>query len=277
MRPAPRLFGIPARDAPVVAVLRRGPSSWCHVGRWDVGPEPSYAGGTWLRGTLYPQRCDLSPDGRYLCYFALSASADWAPGSTYIALSRLPWLTALAAWGTAGTWTRGFEIVEDPSSWPLGDPESGDATPFRERYGIDWVRPASFAVERRRGWTETADSPPADAQGDPWDERRADRVTMSKPGPGGRPELQVAGAYAAFRTFDSRFYGTPDYWLVGEDGTRTAMPGTQWADWTADGRLLVATSDGRLQVRTGTDVEWEQDLAAMEPDPQPPPAEATRW
>ncbi|HVD29548.1 MAG TPA: hypothetical protein VNC79_13760, partial [Mycobacteriales bacterium] len=63
MRPPPRLFGIPARDAPVVAVLRRGPSAWAQVGRWDVGSTPSYQPGSWLRGTLYPQRCDLSPDG----------------------------------------------------------------------------------------------------------------------------------------------------------------------------------------------------------------------
>ena len=31
----PRIFGIPATGSPVVAVLRRGPSDWCHVGRWD--------------------------------------------------------------------------------------------------------------------------------------------------------------------------------------------------------------------------------------------------
>lgn len=107
MRPPPRLFGIPARDAPVVAVLRRCPSDWAHVGRWDVDA-PTFRGGTWLHGTLYPQRCDLSPDGRYLCYFTLASHARWSAGWTYIAVSRLPWLTAMAAWGTDGTWTRGL-------------------------------------------------------------------------------------------------------------------------------------------------------------------------
>lgn len=90
VRPPPRLFGIPARDVPVVAVLRRGPSAWAQVGRWDVGVTPSYQPGSWLRGTLYPQRCDLSPDGRYLSYFTLRPHADWAPGPTYLAVSRLP-------------------------------------------------------------------------------------------------------------------------------------------------------------------------------------------
>ena len=65
---APRIFGIPATEAPVVALIRRGPSDWCHVGRWDV-ETMDFQPGSWLRGTIYPQRCDLSPDGRWLCYF----------------------------------------------------------------------------------------------------------------------------------------------------------------------------------------------------------------
>lgn len=32
---APRIYGIPATDAPVVVVFRRGPSNWSSVGRWD--------------------------------------------------------------------------------------------------------------------------------------------------------------------------------------------------------------------------------------------------
>ena len=48
----------------------------------------------------------------------------------------------------------------------------------------------------------------------------------------------------------------------------------QWADWTVDGRLLVATTAGELQVRDGAEVV---DLAGLEPDPRPPPAEAARW
>jgi hypothetical protein len=69
-----------------------------HVSRWDL-ETPAYEPGAWLRGTIYPQRCDLSPDGRWFAYFALKASAEWELGPTYIVISRLPWLTALAAWG----------------------------------------------------------------------------------------------------------------------------------------------------------------------------------
>ena len=288
---APRIFGIPARDAPVVAVLRRGPSDWCHLGRWDV-EQLRYEPGAWLRGTLYPQRCDLSPDGRWFAYFTLKASADWAPGPTYVAVSRLPWLTALAAWGTAGTWTRGVHFVDanDTSdavkAGRLDPPDVGSLDGLPGTLGLA-VSPAhSFAVERRRGWTETAETPPR-ADGDMWDERR--QVEMDKPDPAGSgARLVVSGGYAAVRESQVDRRGAPRYALIPPRRSRGVLSeaedvhvldGVHWADWASDGRLLVATTAGELQVRAadGTTVVWRHDLAAMAPDPAPPPPEAARW
>jgi hypothetical protein len=69
-------------------------------------------------------------------------------------------------------------------------------------------------------------------------------------------------------------------WTETEDRLETLVD-VQWADWDASGRLLVATTDGRLQVlgAEGPDsaVWWEVDLSADEPDPRPPPEEARRW
>jgi hypothetical protein len=264
----PRLFGIPALRAPVVAVLRRGPSKWFHLGAWDVGG-PSYRAGAWLHGTVYPQRCDLSPDGRWFCYFALKAGAAWEPGPTYLAISRLPWLSALAAWGTGGTWTQGIHFVDDRRVWEPSEPETGNVGPIRERFGLRIARADSFAVERRRGWRETDDTPPRDPA-DAWDERRD--VAMEKAGLEGRV-LRVSGSFAAFRS--SRNHRSEAVYQL--DGT--TLDGVQWADWSAAGDLLVATVDGRLQVRAsdGRAAEWEHDLSAMEPDPTPPPAEASAW
>jgi hypothetical protein len=275
--PPPRLFGIPATRAPIVAVLRRGPSDWSHVGRWDVA-RGVYEPGAWIRANLYPQRCDLSPDGRWLCYFTLKMPGRWKAGSTYVAISRLPWLTALAAWGTNGTWTRGAHFVDDPSAWNVGEPDEGDVGPCRRRFGLAVTRPATFAVERRRGWTETPDTPPRTAD-DVWDERRAGTVTMEKARPkrDGRLRLRVRGYFAAFRE------GAPKvvaYEIVTGEQV-TALDDAQWADWDAAGRLLVATRDGRLQVRElserGSRVLSEANAAAETPRPQAPPAEALRW
>lgn len=273
----PRLFGIPASGAPVVAVLRRGPSDWSHVGRWDVA-RAVYEPGAWIHANLYPQRCDLSPDGRWLSYFTLKRPADWKPGGTYLAISRLPWLTALAAWGTCGTWTYGVHFVEDRAVWELGPPDAGGVAACRARLGLAMTRPATFAVERRRGWTETADTPPRDPA-DMWDERRAGDVRMEKmrPGSAGRTRLTVQGWYAAFRSSEP---GGIRYEIV-DGGVVSPIADAQWADWAADGRLLVATIDGRLQIRDGEAgrlaVGWEVDLAALAPGPAPPPDEARRW
>jgi hypothetical protein len=53
----------------------------------------------------------------------------------------------------------------------------------------------------------------------------------------------------------------------------------QWADWDARSRLLVATDEGLLQIRDGADgsVQWEAAEGAFEPDPAPPPPEASVW
>lgn len=275
----PRLFGIPAARAPVVAVLRRGPSDWSHVGRWDLA-RGVYEPGAWIHANLYPQRCDVSPDGRWLCYFTLKGSARWRAGSTYVAVSRLPWLTALAAWRTCGTWTRGLHFVEDPSVCEVDRPDEGDVGPCRAAFGLAFTRPATYAVERRRGWAETPDTPPR-RPGDAWDEDRADVMKMEKPRPGSddATRLVVQGRFAAFRAAMPGEAKAVRYALA-EPGGERPLEDVQWADWDAAGRLLVATRDGRLQVRdpaAGTPVRWETDLSRLAPDPQPPPDEARTW
>jgi hypothetical protein len=272
---APRLFGIPALAAPVVAVIRRGPTDWCHVGRWDVA-DMTYQPGSWVRGALYPQRCDLSPDGQWLASFVLKPSADWPAGGTYLAVSRLPWLTALVAWGTGGTWTSGLHFVDDTDSWPSAPPDVGDAAPLRRRYGLAVTRAATFSVERRRGWTETPDTPPR-ADDDAWDQQRAVSVEKRSPADPSR-RLVAEGWYAAWRSMEPERYGESTYSLDDGSGARV-LDDVQWADWSADGRLLVATKDGRIQWRgdDGTEVRWQTDLAALTPDPAPAPPEAHHW
>jgi hypothetical protein len=62
-RAPPRIYCIPAIKAPLVAVIARGPTNWCHVSRWDLG-QRQYEPGAWLGGRIFPRRSHLSPDGR---------------------------------------------------------------------------------------------------------------------------------------------------------------------------------------------------------------------
>jgi hypothetical protein len=249
-----------------------------HLGRWDLAA-PAYEPGTWLRGTIYPQRCDLSPDGRWFAYFAMKQSAEWELGSTYIAISRLPWLTALAAWGIGSTWTRGMQFVDDASVRDVDEPDLGDLVRVHERFGLRMSHADSFATERRRGWTETADTPPRDP-GDAWDEARGDRIVMERvrPGSAEAERLTVRGTYAAIRELHG--VRTNVRYEFHRRGGAETLHGVQWADWDMEGRLLVATEDGRLQIRQGSDetsTVWEADEGSIEPDPAPAPVDAASW
>lgn len=111
-----------------------------------------------------------------------------------------------------------------------------------------------------------------------WDEARR-RITLDKPRPGagGGVRLRVRGHDAAFRAAAP---GEVVY-EVSEGDAVTVLEDVQWADWDADGRLLVATRAGRLEARDGA---WpvmatppHANLAALAPDPAPAPPEAHAW
>ena len=269
----PRIYCIPATEAPVVAVLRRGPSRWSHVGRWDLAAG-RYEPGAWLGGRIFPRRSDLSPDGRLLCYFAHKPGATWEQGEAYVALSRLPWLTALHAFGTCGTWTRGYHFTsdgrhDDPGRLPLPIP-----------YGLRSTPVVQFASERRRGWEEAPDSPRRDPR-DTWDERRNARMLKRQPGGDGLLGVESVGWAGGEFGADQAVDGLRVRYWLGVDGRLEPVDDLQWADWDRDGRLLAATRSGKLQIRTigqeAHEIVFEEDLSVLEPNPIPAPAWAERW
>ncbi|MFO0699044.1 MAG: hypothetical protein U0236_07430 [Nitrospira sp.] len=268
-----RIYCIPAMQAPVVAVFRRGPSNWSHVGRWDLAAR-RYEPGAWLGGRLFPRRSDLSPDGRYLCYFAHKPSAAWEHGDTYVAISRLPWLTSLHAFGTRGTWTRGYCFTEDDSP----DHLLPETLPIP--YGLRAIPVVQFANERRQGWIEAEDSPIREPT-DLWDERRHAR--MRKPQPYGDRVLCVEslGVVGVEVGVDQTVDGLNVQYALESDGNIELLDDVQWADWSQQGHLLVATRSGRLQIRmlhnAGSETLFEADLSQLEPNPTPAPVWVQNW
>jgi hypothetical protein len=272
-RSAPRIYCIPAIQTPVVAVFRRGPCNWAHVGRWDLAAR-RYEPGAWLGGRIFPRRSDLSPDGQYLCYFAHKPSATWEHGEAYIAISKLPWLTALHAFSTCGTWTRGYYFTEDGSQ----DHRLTDRLPIP--YGLRSIPVIQFANERRRGWIEAEDSPVRDPA-DMWDERRNAR--MRKPQPRGTRVLCLESVGWAGGEFgvDQAVDGLNVRYSLESGADLELLDDLQWADWSREGHLLVATRSGRLQIRAMTptrcEILFEADLSDLEPNPTAAPAWAERW
>jgi hypothetical protein len=273
-KPAPRIYCVAATEAPVVAVFRRGPTDWSHVGRWDLAQQ-RYEPGAWLHGRIFPRRSDLSPDGRWLCYFAHKPGATWEHGEAYVSLSKLPWLTALHAFGTCGTWTRGYHFTAggDPN-----DPANVKELPVP--YGLRSIPVVQFATERRRGWEQAPDSPPREP-GDAWDQRRNAR--MQKRHPARNQLLRVeslgwaGGEFGVAQAVD----GLRVLYSLESDASLELLDDVQWADWDRDGKLLVATRCGKLQVRDvdadGCGILFEEDLSVFEPAPGPAPAWAQRW
>jgi len=256
-----------------VAVFRRGPTNWAHVGRWEPAAG-HYEPGAWLGGRIFPRRSDLSPDGRYLCYFAHKPGVTWEHGEAYVAISKLPWLTALHAFSTCGTWTRGYCFTEGGKS----DHSQGAALPIP--YGLRSIPAGQFANERRRGWTEAPDSParhPTDA----WDQHR--NACMRKPQPQGTRVLCVESLGWAGGEFglEQAVDGLRVRYSLESNGDLELFDDLQWADWSREGNLLVATRAGQLQVRRvnggRSDIISEVDLSCLEPNPAPAPSWAQQW
>jgi hypothetical protein len=144
------VFGIAATSADVVAVLRRGPSDWFHLGRWQPAAR-RFDAGSWLRAAVYPRRCELSPDGQLLLYRAFQGSARWSIGPNFRAVSQLPTFTAQAAWEASHWGELNVHFVAEPGRNDLGPPAAGSTAGWNDTIGVAIAPHEMFAVERRRG------------------------------------------------------------------------------------------------------------------------------
>jgi len=87
----------------MAVVFRRGPTRQVEILTWDLTTNEVIAG-QWLKGRIYERRCDLSPAGDFLIYFAAKYETDLR---TWTAISRPPYLTALALWPKGDAWGGG--------------------------------------------------------------------------------------------------------------------------------------------------------------------------
>ena len=111
----PKLFVIPARSEPTAVILRRGPTAWYHLIQWDMRRD-RFAHGAWLKGRIYEEKCDISPDGRLFVYFVYQGSrARRKFTDSWTAISRPPWLRALVVWPQGTTYGGGGRFIDNRS------------------------------------------------------------------------------------------------------------------------------------------------------------------
>ena len=245
--------------------------------------------GAWFHGTIYPRRSDVSADGRLFGYFALTGRP--APWDTYYAVSKVPWLTALAAWHVGSTWAFGLEFLDDGSLAvpfdPTVPPDHGrfdGAVVARIPRADTWVGGSPFderdvANELRRGW-EPIEVEPGDARLAelPIPDREV-HVLLRRAQPGD-PSTALVMAHAGARRGGSWIEGVEVAYVLETDAGSEWLDDVGWADWDARGRLLVATRNGAIEVReagSGWGPTWSRDLGGLEPDPREAPAWARTW
>src|SRR5215470_2356564 len=161
LRSSTRIFAILAHAAPVGVILRRGPSKQVLLLKWHLGSDRLEAG-QWLKGRIYERRCDLSPSGAHFLYFA---AKHRPPFGTWTAISKPPWLTALALWPKGDAWGGGgmfeSELSVALNHWS-GQDKLADGFALkrgmrvalygtRSGWGEDF--PIYDALLERRGWS----------------------------------------------------------------------------------------------------------------------------
>ncbi len=105
------LFVIQATDVPTAVILRRGPSRWYQVIQWNTRTD-EFTHGSWIKGRIYEDKCDVSPDGQLLLYFVHKGSQfNTSFTHAWTAVSRVPYLQALTLWPQGTTYGGGGRFV----------------------------------------------------------------------------------------------------------------------------------------------------------------------
>lgn len=242
---APRIHVLLARDAPVGLVIRRGPSKCVATLLWDRRRD-TFQWGQWLKGRIYERRCDLSPDGKFLLYFAMNGKWNTESRGSWTAISRAPYLRAMAFFPKGNCWNGGGLWTGDNTYW-LNDCDghtlSQDTAAVRrdrrfqpsENYGGECpgvyyhrlLRDGWKLVERLPDCQWNAQDIFEKAIGAGWTLRKIAHSELNAPA------------------------GKGCYWdehaLLAPDGTQIPCPDWEWADldrkrlvWSVGGKLFAA-------------------------------------
>jgi hypothetical protein len=237
-----RIHPLLARDARLGVVIRRGPSKQVCTVMWDRRTD-EFRVGQWLKGRIYERRSDLSPDGKYVIYFAINGRWESESKGSWTAISRAPYLKALAMFPKGDCWNGGGLFTGKTSYWlnqGCGDAVLRDTREVRRDvkfqpsgyYGGECLS-VYYPRLLRDGWKLSS---PVDVT--KW--RELD--IFEKPLEQGWTLLKVAHAEVGHPP------GKGCYWdeheLVHDSGERVPCPDWEWAE--VDDKRLVWAKDGKL-------------------------------
>jgi hypothetical protein len=212
-----------ARDAPVGVVLYRKSHLTTYVLKLTV--RDTLKKGSRFYGRLFPERCDLSPDGKLFVYFAMRGKLTDgnADPTTWTAVCEPPWLKALVFCPNGSTWCGGGVFQRDHRLVVFDNQQ----TRRTEIGGYHLVTDTKSLPEKDVALLAARFKPPQELLlPAPRDAKRMPHLLR-------RHKRRVASGYDMF-----------DYTLQNPDGTD--VEGAEdiilasWAGWHHDGRLVVA-------------------------------------
>lgn len=281
-----RIFFILARNSPTAVVFRRGPSKWVQVLKWDTDTD-TFEAGQWFHGKIYERRSDLSPDGSMLVYFAQKIEGRTLRDKEYTyawtAVSRPPYITALALWPKGDCW-HGGGLFQDNNTVILNHkPDVAKPHPNHVPHGLQVILKNHVHGEDDPLYSERL-------QRDGWDlkqewvvENRGYPLMFTTRQPEIREKRNKGGSMLIrlTRSIDELNYAE-EFAVSGGDGhSMIQIERASWADWDLRGRLVFAR-DGRifesrvcestvLSARELIDLNSAKPLAVRSPD------WASRW
>ena len=204
--------------------------------RWDVQRD-TFERGQWFHGSIYPERCDLSPMGDKFLYFV----GKWDPYSendgyaaTWTAVSEPPYFTATTLWPQGDTWGGGGSFIDNDTVL----------------VGSDATHP-KHPADRLRVETGHCLSPDQKRERDGW--FRGDDKQWRKPNTAAKLMLTTPN-----RTYDQRNRLMPYSLSHTKSGEVKFQFEAHWADWDQHGRLISAQGGQLLSIAlTGRRIpEW---------------------
>lgn len=228
--------------------FRRGPSKSVLLIGWNTSND-TFQQGQWLRGRIYERRCDLSPDGNLLLYFAASYRK---PYYSWSAISRPPYLTALALWPKGDGWGGGGHFL---SQHRIALNHRGGEMTIAEGFSIPkWLRAEQFG--KRPGWGEDDPIWSERLLRDGWSLVSYPTTTKDdfgskvgiefeppmkwrKPNPKWPKRYSLEMSITGMKERDGPWYLT-EHSIVREKDELDKIGRSDWADWDQSGDLLFA-------------------------------------
>lgn len=262
--PSVRLYAILAREAPLAVVFRRGPTRQVLLSLWRTDTDQFFEG-QWLKARIYERRCDLSPSGKRLIYFAANYKA---PYFSWTAISKPPFLTALALWPKGDAWGGGGLFAKEKAillnhretEMNLADgfrlPKFVQVEPFGTRPG--WGEDSPIADDRliRDGWrlVQPGKSIEHKMSAPVWIELEPPQV-WAKANPKKILDYELHELTRGVRERDGPWYVIEHLLVRKSLKKKLSLGRTDWADWCHSGDLLFAR-EGKI-FRLGFDKSGE--------------------